>query len=100
MLPGAPDVVRARATVPPAPVGGGGAGVVEGGPECPPLIVVTYVARRVKPFNSAPVQRRVVANEAEFLGALRGAYPSVSSSSSICIASMNALQMSALHDEG
>ena len=36
-----------------------------------------YVARRKKPFSSAPVARRVVANEAAFLAALRGAVPGV-----------------------
>ena len=67
----------ADAVVLPPPVGGGSP------TGCKPLVYVTYVARLAKPFSPTPVQRRVIANPAEFIGALRAANPEVRGDTSV-----------------
>ena len=43
------------------------------GSTCKPYVQIVYVQRKKKPFSSEPVQRRTVANDAEFIDALRAA---------------------------
>jgi hypothetical protein len=44
---------------------------------CRPYIRILYVVRKKKPFNPAPVQDRVIANEVEFVAALLSAQAGV-----------------------